>query len=519
MSGDRPLFDPDRIAAPRESPPAVTTLTVSRLNALIQRVLADQLPATIHLVGEISNVSRPASGHLYLTLKDERSEIGAVMWRADAARLKFEPADGLAVVATGQVQVYEPRGRYQFYIRRMEPQGVGALELAFRQLRERLEREGLFDKARKKPIPRYPRRLAVVTSPSGAAVRDVLKTLKRRYPCVGVLVYPVQVQGEGAAAQIAEALRRLNAHSEALGGLDVILLARGGGSLEDLWAFNEEIVARAISASAIPIISGVGHEVDVTIADLAADLRAPTPTAAAELAVPVLDEVLTTLVQLSARMGHHVRHRVELGNSRVEALARVEWFRDPLAVLKRREQRTDEAASRLGWAVSRRVANDRGRLHDAEMALAAVQPREVLHRRRERLSEIAHRLGSVVRERLREAERWLERGQRHMSRVSPARRVEVAAERMRPWQRHLERILAHRIRLAEQGVSGLASRLEATSHRRTLARGFTITRTAKGRRLIRRADEVKPGDRTLTETAEGTFESRVLDSEQPELFD
>ncbi len=246
MAGPRPIFDPDRMKGGAATPALPKTLTPSQLNAFVKRVLGDHLPGTIHLVGEISNLARPASGHVYLTLKDERSEVRCVMWRSAAQTLKFQLNDGQEVIATGFVDVYEPRGQLQFYAQKIEPRGVGSLELAFRQLRDRLAKEGLFEPGHKKPIPRFPRRLAIVTSATGAALHDILQTLRRRYPCVDVLIDSVRVQGEGAAKEIAAAVNRLNRHSKALGEIDVLIVGRGGGSLEDLWAFNEEVVARAI---------------------------------------------------------------------------------------------------------------------------------------------------------------------------------------------------------------------------------------------------------------------------------
>ncbi len=287
----RQPFNPDLVKVPDDEKHRYGTepISVSQLTAMVKRAIEETLPSTLHVVGEISNFKRHSSGHLYLTLKDRASELSCVMWRSAAAKLPFGPEDGLEVIATGRVEVFERSGRYQLYIRKLEPRGVGALELAFRQLRERLSDAGLFAEKHKRPIPRYPRRIAIVTSPTGAAIADMLRTIKRRYPCVHILVHPVRVQGPGAAQEIAAAIRRVNACAERLGGIDSMIVGRGGGSLEDLWPFNEETVARAIHASRIPIISGVGHEVDVTIADLVADVRAATPTAAAELAAPVLE--------------------------------------------------------------------------------------------------------------------------------------------------------------------------------------------------------------------------------------
>ncbi len=492
-------------------------MTVSHLSALIKQVLGNHLPGTIHLVGEIRDCKRHSSGHLYLTLKDERSEIRAVMWKSAVAAVKFQPADGMEVIATGYVDVYESRGQYQFYINRLEPRGAGALELAFRQLRGKLQREGLFDEKRKKPIPRYPRRIAVVTSPTGAAIRDILRTLQRRCRCVSVLLYPVRVQGEGAAQEIAGAIGRINAQRETLGGIDTIIAARGGGSLEDLWAFNEEAVARAIAASVIPVISGVGHEVDVTIADLVADLRAATPTAAAELAVPMLDEVLAMLSTHGQRLGRSVRHHLDLAAARVGRAESSEWFRNPLAVLRHREQGLDEVQSRLRLAGSRALHAARRRLHELEVRYTGAHPR-LWSRQRGHIDRLDHRLQWALSQRLHGLERRLDAVRQRLLPGALVREAGVLRERLAQCQRNLERATISLLRTSTQQMQGLSARLESTSHRATLARGFTITRTRRGR-IITRARDVLPGDRIVTETSEGSFESRVSDQRQGELFE
>ena len=468
------MFDRDRRQTTPQAPSTLRPLTVSQLNALIRQVLADNLPGTIHLVGEISNLSRHSSGHVYLTLKDDQGEIKAVMWKSNAAGLKFKPTDGLEVVATGYVDVYGPRGQYQFYINRLEPRGVGALELAFRQLHTRLEREGLFDPARKRKIPRFPRTIGVVTSPTGAAIRDILHTIRRRYCCASILLHPVKVQGEGAAEEIAAAIARLNRFSDSLGGIDVLIVGRGGGSLEDLWAFNEEVVARAVHASRIPVISGVGHEVDVTICDLVADLRAPTPTAAAELACPVLDEVLDDLAGCELRLRRAIRNHLDHAHRDLAGIERLEWFRDPCGHLRRAEQQLDEMLSRLAYGCSRRLARYRERLHEIHVRLAARQP---------------------------------------------TARLQSEKMALRQDLRHLVRMVKHRLELDARGLESFHARIEASSYRQTLARGFSITRLKRGRRIITGPDQVSPGDLVITETAAGEFESRVEDPRQPRLFD
>ncbi len=507
----RAPFDPERMAVTPDPRVLPVRLTVSQLNALVRRTLTTSLPATIHLAGELSNLKRAASGHVYMTIKDDRCEVRAVMWRSAAASLKFKPTDGLAVVATGSVDLYEARGDYQFNIRRLEPLGTGALELAFQQLCSRLREEGLFDPRRKRLIPRFPRRIAVVTSLQGAAVRDILRTLHRRCPCVEVLLHPVAVQGEGAAGEIAAALRRLNEQAARLGGLDVIIVGRGGGSLEDLWAFNEEVVARAVAASTIPVISGVGHESDTTITDLVADLRAATPTAAAEMAVPVLADLLEDVANRAARLARCMRHRLEISSGRLEAVERRSCFRDPMSLLRRSAQAADESAGRLELAWSRRWQQAVTRLHDLQARLLARRPAWVLHRRSMRLAEIGRRLDWRIHDRLMRANGTLERCGGILRLRSPLRAVGDGRRHLADAARNLDRAAAHRLEGAANLLEAIGKRLESTQIRRTLARGFTITRRAGDGSIVRRPGDVGPGETIRTETAEGVFESRVTD--------
>jgi exodeoxyribonuclease VII large subunit len=518
MAKGRPVFDPNRVAGPRGTGGPRGPITVTQLTALVRGVLTQYLPSSLQVVGELSNVSQPSSGHLYFTLKDEGSEVRAVMWRSAAGGLKFEPEDGMQVIATGQVDVYEPRGQYQLYVRKLEPRGVGALELAFRQLREKLEKEGLFAAERKKALPRWPRRIGVVTSATGAAIRDVLKVLRRRYPCASVYVMPVRVQGEGAAAEIADAVKTLNRHNAEL-GLDVLIVGRGGGSLEDLWAFNEEVVARAIFASAIPVVSAVGHEVDVSISDLVADVRAPTPSAAAEMVVPVLDDVLGMLADRQRTLRRHVQHGLEVGAARLETVSRFEWFRDPLGVVARRGQVVDEAAGRLIHVVARRLDAIRRLLHRCEVAVSRIRPDAVVHRKDRQLLEVGHRLGWALSRALVRMERRLAAGVDRLVVASPEHRAQREVARVEHLDEKLRRVVMHRLAMNREQSNGLAGRLEAVGHKQVLRRGFSITRAAKGRRIIKAADQVKSGDKVVTETAEGEFESRVLDRGQGELFE
>ena len=284
---------------PTDDPSGPSFCTVSELTAQIKMVLEEGF-AEVAVQAEVSNLARPRSGHVYLSLKDDSAQIRAVLWKSEAQRLVFDLTDGLAVRVWGRLAVYAPRGEYQLVIRRIEPEGIGALELAFRQTVARLAAEGLFDPARKRPLPRFPRRIVVVTSPTGAAVRDLLQVIGRRWRASEILIAPSRVQGAGAAAEVVAALALANR----VAGADLIIVARGGGSLEDLWTFNEEVVARAIVGSRLPVVSAIGHEIDVTIADLAADRRALTPSEAGEICVPDAEEVRRALDRLAQRLDH-----------------------------------------------------------------------------------------------------------------------------------------------------------------------------------------------------------------------
>jgi exodeoxyribonuclease VII large subunit len=342
-------------------------LTVTDLTRQVQDVLEatfDQL----WVEGEISNLRRPASGHLYFTMKDEESQIRAVLFRPVARALKFDLEDGMHIVCRARMNVYSPRGEYQLILDYAEPRGVGALQIAFEQLKAKLQAEGLFDPVHKKPIPWLPSRIGVVTSPSGAVIRDILNITKRRFPSVGILIAPVRVQGAEAPAEIVEALHHLNE----LPGIDVIIVARGGGSLEDLMAFNNEGVARAIFASRVPVVSAVGHEIDFTIADFVADLRAPTPSAAAELVVPMRSELTQQIRALTARLVSGGERLLKLRKDRLEALA--ERVRDPRRRLVDLRLSLDERFNNLSASLIRRARTERDRLRQFETHLQYLSP-------------------------------------------------------------------------------------------------------------------------------------------------
>jgi exodeoxyribonuclease VII large subunit len=349
--------------------------TVSALTAEIRAVLEDGFSA-IWVAGEISNFKHHTSGHMYFTLKDAEAQIRAVMFRGNNRLLKFQPADGQAVLVFGTVSVYERRGEYQINAEFMEPKGVGALQLAFEQLKARLQAEGLFDPARKRPLPRLPRKIGIVTSPTGAVIRDMLTIIGRRFPGLAILVSPVQVQGATAAAEIAAALGSLGRRSD----LDVLIVARGGGSLEDLWAFNEEVVARAIAASPIPVISAVGHETDVTIADFVADLRAPTPSAAAELVVAQRDELAQRVDELAARAAGAVTALTAARRERVRMLQRHLALLSPVVRVERQAERLQAERQRLltWWDRTRMRREERVRVLAGK--LDALSPLAILAR-------------------------------------------------------------------------------------------------------------------------------------------
>ena len=351
-------------------------LTVSELTAAVKDLLETSFPS-VWVGGEVSDFARPRSGHCYLTLKDDQAQLRAVIWRSTAARVRFDLHDGLEVVCRGRVEVYAPRGTYQLIIEQIQPRGIGALELALRQLREKLARQGLFDAARKRPLPRFMRRIAVVTSPTGAAIRDFLEVLRGRWGGADVLIAPVRVQGEGAAEEIAAAVATLGRMTPAP---DCIVVTRGGGSLEDLWAFNEEAVVRAIFASPVPVVSAVGHEIDVTLCDLVADVRALTPSEAATLVAPAAEEIAAGLRHVHQRMTAALRGRAAAARSRLDALARHRVLRRPLERVHDLARRLDELEARSVRAIRHRAGAARHRAQSIAARLESLSPLAVLAR-------------------------------------------------------------------------------------------------------------------------------------------
>jgi exodeoxyribonuclease VII large subunit len=470
--------------------PRAGAIGVSALLARIKSALAAAFPQRVCVIGEISNLNVHTSGHLYFRLKDAGGCLDAVMWRSGAARLKFTPADGLEVFAEGRVDVYEVQGRLQFYVEHLTPKGQGALELAFRQLRDKLQREGLFEASHKVPLARFPRAIGVVTSETGAAVRDIRRALARRWPAAAVYLLPTIVQGAEAAESVARAVALLDRNASRL-GIDTIIVARGGGSLEDLWAFNEEPVARAIYAARTPIVTGIGHEVDVTIADLVADVRAATPTAAAEVAVPDRPEVGRHLTSLGGRLRRHVEYALGSARERMGSVLRSVVLRDPLARVRTQMQRTDELSHRLRAGLGAMLARHRRRLEPAANRLSALHPARLAERARARVDRLGERL------------RWALGGRsKRAGDLLTAAEVRLLAAHPR-----------HRLRLAAQKIDAARRQLDALSYRNVLNRGFSVTRGKDGA-ILRSAGEVRPGDRVETELTDGRFPSVVR--EEPE---
>lgn len=440
------------------SVPDPRILTPSQLNTLARSLLEDAFPLVL-VEGEICNLSRPASGHLYFTLKDARAQVRCALFKPKSHWLPFQPRDGLRVLARARLTLYEARGDYQLIVDSLEEAGEGALRRAFEQMKARLQAEGLFDPARKRALPAYVRRLAVITSPSGAAVRDVLSVLARRFPMLEVDVLPVPVQGEAAAAQIRAVLQR----ADASGRYDALLLARGGGSLEDLWAFNDEALARAIAGCTAPVVSAVGHETDFTLADFAADLRAPTPSVAAELIVPSQVDLGTRLHGLQARLHTLQQHRLRNAMQRLDRASLRLAAGRPQARLQALAQRCDEAHRRLVAAWHTLAERRQARLRHAEAVLRASRPERRLAMLRDRLAALAPR-----------------------PRQSIARRLQDDATRLR----------------------ALARSLEAVSPLATVARGYAILQHDDGR-IVRTTADTRPGDRLAARLADGTLALRV----------
>ena len=440
--------------------------SVSELNSLIKAALEENLPGRFIVAGEIANGKlQLASGHYYFSLKDKNSSLPAVIWRSKFSKLKFKPENGMAVLATGYVDVYEPHGKYQFYADKLEPEGVGALQLAFEQMYKQLKAEGLFEEKHKKLLPEYPERIGVLSSESGAAVHDIANSIYNRWPPVRLFLYPVAVQGKGAAKKIAAALRDVNNRNNRL-KLDILIVGRGGGSKEDLWAFNEEVLARAIFDSNIPVISAVGHEVDTTIADLVADARASTPTKAGVIAVPDMQEVLEQLASCENRLDSDIAWKVKAGRQEVEKVLASSAFRNPLLPVRNREQLVDESQSRLTIAVEQLSAKLSNMLYLKQEQIRKIEPHQLLGRKKVDLTNLQNSVNAAIKAIFNNCQ----------------------------------------IRLTAQ-----VNQLAGLNPKSVLRRGYSITTNKKTGLLVKGADDVQIADLLITEFAgENLIESKVI---------
>ena len=446
------------------------TFSVSEVNTLVRSALEERLPSRMVVAGEISDWKHHYSGHCYFSLKDESSYLPCVMWAGSFKKVKFAPENGMAVLAKGHIEAYVPAGKYQFYAEKIEPAGVGALQLAFEQMVKRLRAEGLFEDEHKKPIPSYPMRIGIVSSESGAAIVDIADSIYNRWPCARMFLYPAPVQGEGAAAKIAAAIRNINRRNGQL-RLDVLIVGRGGGSLEDLWAFNEEAVARAIYDSAIPVISAVGHEVDTTIADLVADARASTPTKAGMIAVPDIVEVRRLIDHAGVRLAADVRGKLGLSRQHLATIEASVMFRSRRWIVNNAAQMLDERTMRLTDSARGLFADLRHRLEQARLQVGRIEPHRIVGAKRIDTHQLASRALAAVKS------------------VFSKKQLQLTAA---------------------------ANRLETLNPRSVLDRGYSITTNLRTGKVITAAGDVKIGDAINTEVAQQTkIESEVKKVNQP----
>ncbi|MDF2183698.1 exodeoxyribonuclease VII large subunit [Grimontia hollisae] len=432
--------------------------TVSRLNAEVRLLLENEM-GIVWLVGEISNLTMATSGHWYFTLKDRQAQVKCAMFKGNNRRVTFRPANGNQVLVRARLSLYEPRGDYQIIVESMQPEGDGLLQQQFEKLKMQLAAEGLFAASLKKPLPEQPRRVGVVTSSTGAALHDILHVLKRRDPSLPVVIYPTQVQGKDAAIQIAQAIGRANSRNEC----DVLIVGRGGGSLEDLWCFNEEIVARTIAASTIPIVSAVGHEIDVTIADFVADVRAPTPSAAAELV-----------------------------------------SRDTSVRVQQLSQRTD----RLAHAFSRHLSRSQEQLTRLQHRLALQHPKARIQHQAQQLDELKRRLHQSMRYRLQTDAQRLDRALEKLERYSPANQIPGQKAQLGYMEQRLIDAMRRQLRQHQHALALKMETLDAVSPLATLARGYSITRNERGE-VIRSVSMLKSGDQIISSFGDGEIQSTV----------
>ncbi|MGD6966979.1 exodeoxyribonuclease VII large subunit [Rossellomorea vietnamensis] len=442
-------------------------LTIQALTKYIKRKFdKDPHLSGIYVKGEISNFKRHSSGHMYFTLKDERARILAVMFSSANASMKFNPENGMNVLVRGDISVYEAGGQYQIYVKEMQPDGIGDLFLAYQQLKEKLEKQGLFSEARKKPIPKFPRKIGVITSPTGAAVRDIITTIERRYPIGEIVVYPALVQGERAAQSIAESIKKANKNEE----IDVLIVGRGGGSIEELWAFNEERVALAISNSEVPVISAVGHETDFTIADFAADMRAPTPTAAAELAVPHIDDLLERVLNQKIMLIRGMKTRLKSERARLKSVTSSIIFRNPRRLYEQKIEAVDHLTEKLNRNQRVRMQAGREKLGHLDSNLKRVHPRRL----------------------------WEQKNEQHLRTA-----------------KQLQANFSTILRQKQNDFSRTISTLEALSPLKIMDRGYSLV-YSEDSKLVKSKEDVKEGEKVTVHLQDGKLYCHIDSIEESE---
>lgn len=506
----RSLFDsagrPERekqMSTPVESGPHI--FTVSELNTEF-KLLLESTYRSIWVEGEISNFMQPASGHFYFSLKDSESQIKAVMWKSNQRILKWRPKNGMKVMISGRVSVYEPRGEYQIDVLQIVPHGKGDLAAAFEQLKEKLQAEGLFEAKRKRPIPMLPKKIGIVTSRSGAALRDMLQILNRRYANLCILLFPAVVQGEEAAPSIVEGIRALNRYPD----IDVIIVGRGGGSLEDLWPFNEERVARAIVASRIPIISGVGHETDTTIADFVADLRAPTPSAAAELVIGKKSELAEKVHHFAQRVHAHIRNQLLHGKHVARGLAEHRALAGIPQKVRTHQQQVDDFEIRLKAGLARCHQSNARRQLLAGQKLSAMQLRHLIEVKRSRLNHLTSGLSHAVSRLHRECR--AEVSEQKLSAAPLRRLVEISRNRVNTESSRINHAVQSAASRDRQRLAHFAGKLDSLSPLAVLERGYSIACREDGT-ILKESNQVAPGDAVGVRLHHGKLKCTVTEVE------
>jgi exodeoxyribonuclease VII large subunit len=493
---------------PPTDPAERNVYTVSRLNREV-RVLIERGLGVIWVEGELSNISVPSSGHWYFSMKDRDAQLRCAMFRQRNVSVGFTPKSGQQILARGRVSLYEPRGDYQFIVEHLEEAGVGALKREFERLKAKLAAEGLFALERKRSLPRFPRRIGVVTSPTGAALRDILHILARRFPPAAVLIYPTPVQGDAAIPSIVEAVETASARAEC----DVLIVARGGGSIEDLWAFNDERVARAIHASAIPVVSGIGHEIDFTIADFVADARAPTPSGAAELVAPDRVACLEALARNLERLNASMRRELRSLSSRYDAASLRLKLSHPGVRLSQQTQRLDELEQRLTAFMRRGFRSIGSRFESASLRLNLAHPGLRLAQHRQRLDDLEQRLNGAMRGALHSDRTRITEMFTRLVHQSPAHSVREYRLRHGALASRLQHALKECVSRAEHRL-GLATRtLNTVSPLATLGRGFALVKRVADGKLLTDSGAVTVGDEIEARLANGTLKARVIGKE------